>query len=358
MSQKRSLVDGFLYFLNVVFAIALLLSYLAYYIPPTLITAFSFIATGYPILAIINILFVVYWAIRLKRKILLPLVCLAVGYLHLPRMYQFGKAQRVVPKEESLKVMNFNIRLFNLYQWLDDPDVKQDISALIRQEDPDVVMLQEYLEGEENPLKELNYPYRHSKLTNEGKSYGLMILSKYPITGSAVIPVEEDTARQSEFHYADIRWKGQNIRFVNVHLASVRLDHQEYDLLENPDRKNQDDLKRGIKTITTNLHHAFRLRTIQTKALLDIIRDSPFPVVLAGDFNDVPHSYIYHQIDLELQDSFMSGGHGFGKTYVRSPVPFRIDYIFHSKMLQSFNFRVIKKEYSDHYPIVTELQFR
>lgn len=358
MSGKRSVLDGVLYFFNILFALGLLLSYLAYYVPPSFFTLFSFAATGYPVLAFVNILFVIYWAIRLKRKILLPLLCLAIGYLHLPRMYQFGKPERVVGRDQSLKVMSFNVRLFNLYDWLEDEDVAAKITSLIKDENPDVVMLQEYYEKSGDPLKGLDYKYRHAKLTNRGKNYGLMILSRHPITGSQLVQVPEDSTGSSEFHFADIRWQGQNIRFINVHLASVGLDHKAYELLERPDSQNQDDLKTGLKNIARRLHHAFRLRAVQTEVIGQVIHESPYPVVVAGDFNDVPHSYIYHQINLDLEDSFMDSGHGFGQTYVRSPIPFRIDYIFHSDSLRSFNFRVVRQELSDHYPIVTELQYR
>ncbi|MDZ7847277.1 MAG: hypothetical protein U5L96_11155 [Owenweeksia sp.] len=86
----------------------------------------------------------VYWAIRLKRKILLPIIVLSIGFLHLQRTYQFGQARREVADNSSLKVMSFNLRLLNLYDWLEDDQVPEKITDLIRRENPDVLLLQEY----------------------------------------------------------------------------------------------------------------------------------------------------------------------------------------------------------------------
>ena len=357
MSGKRSVLDGVLYFINILFALGLLLSYLAYYIPPGLFTLFSFAATGFPVLAVTNMLFVVYWAIRLKRKIFLPLICLAVGYMHLPRMFQFGQAKKVVAEDQSLKVMSFNVRMFNTYRWLDDEEVEAKITRLIDQQDPDVLLLQEYHEEDDKPLHGLDFPYHRAKLDDSGKKVGLMIFSKFPITGSQVLEMKQDTTRQSSFHFADVKWKGQNIRVINVHLASVGLEDADYNLLENPDYKNEDKMQNGLKTIVKRLHNSYQRRALQLKSLQESVRESPYPVVLAGDFNDVPQSFVYHQVDHDLEDAFLSGGEGFGRTYIRSPLPLRIDYIWYSEDLNAINFEVIDQKLSDHYPIVTELEY-
>lgn len=355
--RKRSVLDGVLYFINFLFAIGLLMAYLAYYIPPTLVSIFAFAATGYPILVMVNFLFVIYWLIKLKRKILLSLLCIGIGYMHLPRMYQFGKAPIVVQDDESLKVMSYNIRLFNSYNWLEDENVEDRIVELIAEENPDVLLLQEYHQEKDNPLKKLGYKYKHSQLTGWGKDYGLMILSRFPITGSQIVEYPNDSTKK-QYHYADISWKNKRIRFVNVHLASIGLEDAEYDLLENANEKNSEEMQQGLRTIVRRMDAAFRKRSAQIQSLSKTIEESPHPVILAGDFNDVPHSWAYHKMDLLLEDSFMDGGEGFGKTYIESHFPLRIDYIFYSEDLQAFNFRKIPQKLSDHYPVVTEIRYR
>lgn len=356
-SRKRSILDGILYFINILFALGLLMAYLAYYIPPTLVSIFAFAATGYPVLLLVNFLFVIYWLIKLKRKIFLSIICIAIGYMHLPRMYQFGKAPITVGENESLKVMSYNVRLFNSYNWLKDETVEDRIVQLIADENPDVLMLQEFHQEKDNPLKKLGYRYKHSQLHSSGKDFGLVILSRFPITGSQVVEYQHDSIKK-QFHYADILWKDKTIRFINVHLASIGLEDAEYDLLENVDQKNSDEMQEGLKTIITRMHHAFVNRAQQVETVEEYIEKSPHPVVLTGDFNDVPQSWAYHKIDLLLEDSFLDGGEGFGKTYIESPLPLRIDYIFHSPELQAFNFHKVPQKLSDHYPVVTQIRYR
>ncbi len=354
--SRKTVLDGILYFFNVIASIGLLLSYLAYYIPPGTMSFFSFIALGYPVLFILNVAFVFYWLIRLKRKVFLPLICIAVGYLHVPRTYRFGTAKRVVDTEERIKVMSFNIRLQNQYDWLDDKEVPRKIYDLIDLESPDILLLQEYRREWPEAPKNLGYKYVHRRMSRSGE-YGSAIFSKFPITSSQILDFEGDSATNHTFHSADVEWNGKTIRFINVHLASVGLGDADYKLLENPEKEEQDKLEKGLRSIVMSLDKAFKRRGTQIESVKKAVADSPHPVILTGDFNDVPQSYAYHQIALELEDSYMESGHGFAKTYVKSPIPLRIDFIFHSKELKAFNFKVVNEELSDHYPIVTELEF-
>ncbi len=353
---RKNLFDGILYLLNNIAALALLLSYLAYYISPNLTTFFSFLALSYPALLFINLLFVLYWLIRLKRKILLSIICIAVGYLHVSRSVQFSSAHKAMAQGNSLKVMSFNLRFQNQYEWIEGKDVPKKILELIELENPDVLMVQEYRTKWPEAAIDLGFKYAHYKL-NQAGTRGQAIFSRYPIGESKIIPFEADSASNKDFHWADIKFRNKTIRFINVHLASVGLENEDYKLLENPDANDQEKLERGIRSIAKSLNAAFKRRANQIRSVVKAVNNSPYPVILAGDFNDVPQSYVYHQVDLQLEDSFMESGGGLGKTYIKSPLPLRIDYIFHSKEFRAFNFQVINKELSDHYPIVTELEF-
>jgi endonuclease/exonuclease/phosphatase family metal-dependent hydrolase len=82
-------------------------------------------------------------------------------------------------------------------------------------------------------------------------------------------------------------------------------------------------------------------------------------VVVCGDFNDTPNSYTYHQISKGLNDAFREAGSGIGTTYV-GKIPFlRIDYILYSKeRFDPLYFKVIRKNLSDHYPVVSTLKIK
>jgi len=98
--------------------------------------------------------------------------------------------------------------------------------------------------------------------------------------------------------------------------------------------------------------HAKITKTEVVQVVKDYLNRSPYPVIVAGDFNDTPVSYAYRKIRKGLSDSFVSSGYGAGFTYRGNYPPNRIDYILYDNKLTSVNFEIIKVKYSDHYPII------
>jgi endonuclease/exonuclease/phosphatase family metal-dependent hydrolase len=84
---------------------------------------------------------------------------------------------------------------------------------------------------------------------------------------------------------------------------------------------------------------------------------SPYPVIAAGDFNDTPLSYTYSILSNKMRDVFYERGKGIGTTY-SGKIPFlRIDYILTDLCFTPLKFSIIKKKYSDHYPIAALVSY-
>jgi endonuclease/exonuclease/phosphatase family metal-dependent hydrolase len=81
------------------------------------------------------------------------------------------------------------------------------------------------------------------------------------------------------------------------------------------------------------------------------INHSPYPVIVAGDFNDTPVSYSYRKIRKGLNDAFVNSGYGAGFTYKGNYPANRIDYILYDNALKCKYFDIIRVRFSDHYPI-------
>ncbi len=355
-TRRKSILDGILYFFNWLAAVLLLGAYLAYYIPPSFFVWFQFLALGYSILLLVNFLFGIYWLIRLKTKIFLSIICIGIGFFHIGRLYQFGSPEVAVNAGETLKIMTMNVRMFNAQNWIEGLDAKVEIGQLIAEEDPDILLLQEFHQKKIEPELTFGYPHRHTKEMPRGR-FRSVIFSKFPIIGSQTVMLDGDSIRNNAFHFADVNWKGKTFRVMNVHLASVHFDHGDYEALKNPTDQNTEQLERNARDIARQLREGFIRREVQVKILQEQIAFSPHPVLLAGDFNDVPFGYVYHQIDLKLDDAFAEGGEGFGKTYNKSPVPLRIDYIFHSEGLRVFNYKTLNdRKLSDHFGVVVEVR--
>ena len=107
-----------------------------------------------------------------------------------------------------------------------------------------------------------------------------------------------------------------------------------------------------IKSITSSLKNGFIRRASQSQILKSNLDSSPYPVIVAGDFNDTPVSYSYRKIRKGLFDSFVTSGYGAGFTYKGKYPPNRIDYILYDNNLECREFNIIKVKYSDHYPII------
>jgi endonuclease/exonuclease/phosphatase family metal-dependent hydrolase len=355
MARKRSIGRKLLFVVNLFFAVALLCSYLAFYLPATLVPGFSFAGLAYPVLLLLNLGFVLFWALKFDKRIVLSTVVIALGAFHMQRLYQLNGQNKVVNPTNTVRVMSYNVRMFNLYKWIESDGVAEEIKSIIVQAKPEVLFLQEYYQTDITPT--LDYAHHYTKMTNRGKNYGLAIFSSYPILETGTITYDGDENRENnEFIFADISLKGKRLRFINAHLASVGLDNKDYVRIENPTEGTQEEIEKGVLQIAQRLHRAFKRRAVQIEALKRAILESPYPVVLAGDFNDTPTSYTYHQIDLLLEDSFLQAGQGFSKTYTNKFLPLRIDYIFHDASLKAFNYKVIPKKLSDHYPIFVELE--
>lgn len=99
-------------------------------------------------------------------------------------------------------------------------------------------------------------------------------------------------------------------------------------------------------------------RSRQAKIIGRHIEESPYPVIVCGDFNDVPLSYVYHQVKGSLEDSFAARGTGIGATYNGRIPGLRIDHILAGSEFEFLSHRVVKGDYSDHFPIVSKIRFK
>lgn len=103
--------------------------------------------------------------------------------------------------------------------------------------------------------------------------------------------------------------------------------------------------------IISRLNNAYIKRSKQVEIILSKIEQSPYPVLVCGDFNDTPVSYTYRKMTKELWDAFVESGNGTGSTYIGMFPFLRIDYILHSKELNAYQFETHSEELSDHHAI-------
>ena len=296
--KSLGFINKIIYSINVIVAVLLVLSFTLPYLPPKTFSFLSVINLGVSFLIFINGLFFLYWLIKLKKQFMLSLVVLIIGYFCFGSLYKFS-ASKKVESQQNIKVMNYNVRLFNLYEWIPEKHIETKIIDFVKTESPDVLSIQEY-----HPHKNIDlsfFKYKFEKLSGKKTKYGQAIFSKFPIVNSGSIEFP-DTANNAI--YADVVKGKDTIRFYNIHLESMRIDTKVESL-------KTEDSERLFKRIGTT----FKMQQFQTELFLMHKKQCKYRMVICGDFNNTAFSYVYRKIKGDLNDTFKEAGNGFGRTY-------------------------------------------
>lgn len=364
--QKLSFPTKMMLFINLIFIGLLLLSYLALYVSPSLVWFPAFAGILYPLIILINLFFVLFWLVFLKKHFIFSLLAILLGYNQLRTFVSFNSSTQLFQNESSLKLMSYNVRLFDLYNWLNPSSklTRNSIFNLFKTEAPDILFLQEYYSGygknadfSDTICEMAEFKFKHIELINNGKKglpYGLAIFSKYPIIHTEVLDFQNSKVNLCQV--CDIKVGKDTLRLMNLHLESIKFGKEDYNFVgEITTTPKNERFKKGSLAILSKMKKAYERRALQVETVADFVKKSRYPVVLAGDFNDTPVSYVYRKITNQLLDAFVISGSGFGQTYNEKIPLLRIDYIFHSKTLESNSFQTLKVKYSDHYPLVCNI---
>ena len=336
--KKLSFGNKIVYFLNSLFAVLLLLSYLIPFIKPSYLPVISTLSVLVPVLLIINLLFFIYWLIGFKKQMMLSLLCLLLGFNYATSFYKFQSKEVISNTKTSL--MSYNVRLFNIYNWIYDNQIKNKILDFAIKENPDLLCLQEY-----HPQERLEkaYPYRFEDFTDTKNKSGLVIFSKYRIVNKGTLRFNNSS---NSSIYIDIIKKRDTLRIYNVHLESLHI---------NPEKENLS--KNNSQKLIKRIGKAFSKQQEQVLAIKANMMQTTYKKILCGDFNNTVFSWAYRNLKSEFNDSFSEAGSGYGTTYNFKRLPVRIDFILADKALRVLRFKNYKVKYSDHYPIESTLGF-
>lgn len=353
-----------LFIANIVAAIVLISSAFSDRVPPDQALLFAYLGLFFPFFCFFILCFSIYWLFLKKWKFFfVNLMTLLICWGSIQRYFPLHFQTKEVPTENSIKVLTYNVMSFAfLNHTKENPN---EILEYIANSGADIVCLQEYLEsksGEQLSASKIRqvlkmYPYYSTNFTNTTPYYksGLAVFSKHPISRSRPITYESEN-NGSSIH--EIRVNGKKLILINNHLESFKLtseDKSKYsEFIKNPGTELLDGIRGSFQQ---KLGPAFTMRAKQARKVREEIEKMKADYVLVcGDFNDTPISYAHRVIQGDLQDAFVQSGSGLGVTYNRNLFRFRIDNIFHSATMQSFNCTVDKIYYSDHFPVWCYLQ--
>ncbi len=344
--KKLSWFNKTVFFLNIVLTVLTVLAYVLPFLAPKLFPFLSVLTLILPLFLIFNGLFFIYWMFQLKRQMILSGIVLIIGITFINKFYKFSNTTNN-DDESDFVVMSYNVRLFNLFQWIPRDDVKQKIKSFINDQNPDILCIQEYSETAKIDLR----VYKHKFIFMQGNKIktGQAIFSKYPIIdkGNINFPDSDNTVI-----YADIRIETDTIRVYDMHLQSIQITPDVNEIQENVDVIDKQKSQLVIKRISKG----FRKQQLQAEILMKHKNNCPYPIIICGDMNNSAFSYVYRNVKGNLNDCFEEAGKGFGETYNFKYYPARIDYIFTDKSMKVKSFRNFSDfKNSDHYPIVARL---
>jgi endonuclease/exonuclease/phosphatase family metal-dependent hydrolase len=315
---KRYLLNQVAMFCNHIAVIALLISYLAPRVSPANFWFIAFFGLGYPILVFINLLFILFWTLQLKKRGLYSAIVIFSGWMILHRFVQFNTDSKANAQHKMLKVMSYNVKVFDLYNWSHNKETRSKIFTLIDNESPEIACFQEFFHRDSSDfcnvdsMKNINgFKYAHIEYTSHAKfhqHFGIATFSKYPIIKTGKI--DFGYKGNNVCIFSDIKVGRDTFRVFNMHLQSIAFSKGDYKYAEDVQNDvNTEDLEHS-KNILRRLKRAFVKRSHQADLISESISSSPYPVIVCGDFNDTPSSYTYSTIAKNLQDSFIESGTG------------------------------------------------
>ncbi len=331
--------------------LALILSELAKVLSPTLWVWPAFVGLAYPLILVVNVLFVIFWLFAKQRFFLYPLLGVILSFFSIRNTIGVAGQRSTPIVGTTFSMLSYNTRMNGQYM-KPTAKTKNETLAYIAEQDADVVCIQEFGVGgwkERLTIEDVyemmkRYPYRHVSYAVESKyhSVGVATFSKYPIVKRKRLDIG---VTGNSAIYTDVRIKGDTVRVFNLHLESNRLTQRDMSLTR------ETDLQVYAGGLSSKLSVAYEKRAHQAQCVAKAIDETRHKVVVCGDFNDVPISYTYHTVRGNLADSFLENGIGIGATFHQLLMGVRIDYVLHDSELYASEFEVGKVKYSDHYPL-------
>jgi len=368
----RRLTKKFFIISNIILAVLFLLGCYGGLFNPQYCWPLGFLTLGAFYLLILLLLFIVFWFVIKPKFALISSIAILLSYKPISNIipFRFSSSFTQWKQEGAMRIMSWNVEHFDILEHKTHPETKQQMLDLINQYQPDVACFQEMVGSdsiytainyipammEQMPMTFFNYSFNRKIDFDGNHHFGIITFSKYPIINKQTIsfyPYDYN----SIFQYTDIVKDADTFRVFNIHLQSLKFSATNLKFLDDPEMKSKEDVTQS-KNLIYKLKIGFLKRKIQSERIKTEMDKSPYPIIVCGDFNDVPNSYAYTTIGKGLQNTFAEKGSGIGRTFTGISPTLRIDNIFVSDVFDVKQFTCIDKRMSDHFPIFADVQLK
>ena len=332
---------------------------------------------GLPVLLALAVIDIVVVAVMRKWKwLLVMLAALIVAWptaRNITPLNVVSFKPDVNPADSTqFTLITYNVECFGRYDTTNH--VPNESMRYILDREPDIVLVQEgsperdylRLTQLESMMDEFNrkYPY-HSDGNRD-----LLIFSKYPYSVGPDIEVRPVASSVNyvggQYHYYaktfDVEMPQRRVRFINVHLQSTglsNLDKMHYRELLHGHLPQHDETTAVTHSVSEKMGNAFRQRAFEARNVRKLLNESPTDVIIAGDFNDTPGSFVYRTIKGDdMTDAWTECGLGPIYTFRNNLMLFKIDQVLYRGNLEAIDVRCEREGESDHYPLVATFRMK
>ena len=367
----RRFTKKFFILLNIIIGIIFLAGANVKYLDPERWWFISLFTLVLPYLLLLLTIFFVFWLFVKPIWTILPVAIILISFNAVKNIFPLHPSSDFHTQKVAgnIRIMSWNVELFNILHYKDQPAKKQKIIDLINRYDPDIACFQEMVAGDNKKainyfpdilkaLKFRDYFYSYGVKNDFDKyhHFGIIIFSKFPVIRKQTL-VNKPDSYNSTFQFVDVLKENDTFRIFNLHLQSLKFSQANLNYLDKGTVPSQGNISES-KNIIYKIKRGVLKRASQADFIKDEINHSPYPVIICGDFNDVPVSYAYETIGKGLQNAFVVKGSGISRTFSSISPTLRIDNIFTDKKFKITDYTRIKKSYSDHFPIIADIKYQ
>ena len=362
----KKILSKIILFLSILSVIALLITGYAVRLNPNSWAWLALAGYGFPMALAMTVGMLMICALMRKRLLIIPFAGLLLAYQPVTTYCPLHKETKDVPQEA------FSFMSYNSYNWGRGDFNKAERDSFhvqffdyLNKHKTDIICLQEANTNKlQNKIDSILPPDVYHCDTVRGKGGSVVtIISRFPIIRKQLIKYETQGNNSAAFW---LNIKGREVIVINNHLQTMGFSMQErrnFGDMMIGERREKDYIKSTSRTIIGKILEASKVRSHQADSIAAFIRrHAGTPIIICGDFNDIPQSYTYHTItnpgkgangnDVEITDCYRTTALGPGYSYGHFGMRVRIDNILCSQELTPYNAKVDgTTDCSDHYPI-------
>lgn len=348
---------------NVLVICGMLITGFADYLNPNTWGWLAMAGYGFPLFVILNVFMIVIWVLTSIKMTVVPLGAMIVCYFPIMKYCPLNLSKDV--PADAITILSYNTWNYGISSPQANEggadSVRAEMFRYIASRNPDVLCMQEaaLAPGICAMMDSILPNLVHRDSLTAGTHNSMVMLSRYPIRKKERIDYESEGNLSCAF---TLNIGGRDVVVINNHLETNSFSPEEKENFSEMMHGNKE--KRSIKTesrfLLSKLTTAAKLRAPEAEAVARYVRmHGETPIILCGDFNDIPISYATRTMSENLTDCYVEEGNGFGFSYHHNAMRVRIDNIMCSSHFKVFECKVDNSiSLSDHYPIEAKIAFK